>query len=63
MGKYIGKGMLWGAAAGAAFTTLSSENFRNWTKGKGFYNNEKVYQILNPESMQYLTEALGNKKY
>lgn len=36
--------MLWGAAAGAAFTTLSSENFRNWTKGKGFYNNEKVYQ-------------------
>jgi hypothetical protein len=43
-GNDIGEGMLWGAAAGAAFTTLTSENFSNWTKGKGFYNNENVFE-------------------
>jgi hypothetical protein len=35
-GNDIGKGMLWGAAAGGVFTTLQSENFRNALKGKGF---------------------------
>ena len=43
-GNDIGKGMLWGAAAGAVFTTLTSENFRNWTKGKGFLTNENVFK-------------------
>lgn len=43
-GNDIGKGMLWGAAAGAVFTTLTSENFSNWTKGKGFKTNENVFK-------------------
>lgn len=42
-GRNIGKGMFWGAVSGAAFTTLTSENFKNWTKGKGFYNNQNVF--------------------
>jgi hypothetical protein len=42
-GNDIGEGMLWGATGGALFTTLTSENFSNWTKGKGFYNNENVF--------------------
>jgi hypothetical protein len=43
-GNDIGEGMLWGAAGGAVFTTLTSENFSNWTKGKGFYTNENVFE-------------------
>lgn len=38
--------MLWGAATGAIFTTLESENFKNWTKGEGFYTNENVFNNL-----------------
>jgi len=42
-GNDIGERMLWGAASGAVFTTLTSENFSNWTKGKGFYTNENIF--------------------
>ncbi|HOK26806.1 MAG TPA: hypothetical protein P5320_09070 [Bacteroidales bacterium] len=46
-GNDIGKGMLWGAAAGAVFTTLTSENFSNMLKGEGFNTNENVF-VLTP---------------
>jgi len=65
-GNDIGKGMLWGAAAGAVFTTLTSENFSNWTKGKGFYNNENVFNNFKagkygiPEGSTWQQEALNH---
>ncbi|MGC9353309.1 MAG: RHS repeat-associated core domain-containing protein [Mariniphaga sp.] len=45
-GNDIGEGMLWGAAAGAVFTTLTSENFSNTLKGEGFYTNENVFNNM-----------------
>ena len=45
-GNDIGKGMLWGAAGGAIFTTLTSENFSNWTKGEKFMTNANLYQDM-----------------
>jgi len=45
-GNDIGKGMLWGAAAGAVFTTLTSENFSNALTGEGFYTNENVFNNM-----------------
>ena len=45
-GNDIGKGMLWGAAAGAVFTTITSENFSNMLKGEGFYTNENVFNNM-----------------
>ncbi|MFV0267428.1 MAG: hypothetical protein ACK5HT_09880 [Draconibacterium sp.] len=62
----IGEGMLYGAAAGAAFTTLTSENFSNWTKGKGFYNNGNVFENFKngkyaiPQGSTWQQEALGH---
>jgi len=50
-GNDIGKGMLWGAAGGAVFTTLTSENFSNWTKGEGFYTNENVFNHMMERGM------------
>ena len=64
-GNDIGKGILWGVAAGAVFTTLTSENFSNWTKGKGFYNNENVFNNFKvgkygiPEGSTWQQEALN----
>ncbi len=43
-GTDVGKGMLWGAASGAVLTTLTSENWKNWRKGKGFKNNSSVFE-------------------
>jgi hypothetical protein len=45
-GNDIGKGMLWGAAGGALFTTLTSENLSNTMKGEGFYTNENVFNNM-----------------
>ncbi len=45
-GNDIGKGMLWGAAGGAVFTSLTSENFSNMLKGEGFYTNENVFNNM-----------------
>ncbi len=45
-GNDIGKGMLWGAAAGAAFTTFTSENFKNMLKGEKFLTNENVFNNM-----------------
>jgi RHS repeat-associated protein len=45
-GNDIGEGMLWGAAAGAVFTTITSENFSNALKGEGFYTNENVFNNM-----------------
>ena len=43
-GGDIGKGILWGAAAGAVFTTIFSENMSNELRGKGFKTNENVFK-------------------
>ena len=37
-------GLLRGAAYGATFALLSSQNLRNFVRGKGFYNNERVFE-------------------
>jgi hypothetical protein len=37
-------GLLRGAAYGATFTLLSSQNLRNFIRGKGFYNNSRVFE-------------------
>ena len=50
-GNDIGNGMLWGTAAGAVFTTLTSENFKNLLKGENFLTNEKVFTIMNRRGM------------
>jgi RHS repeat-associated protein len=50
-GNDIGKGMLWGAAGGAVFTTLTSENFSNWTKGEKFLTNENVFHNMDSRGM------------
>ncbi|MGM0653690.1 MAG: hypothetical protein ACQES4_13065, partial [Bacillota bacterium] len=68
-GNDIGNGMLWGGAGGAVFTTLTSENFSNWTKGKGFYNNENVFNNFKtgkyriPEGGTWQQEALDHFGY
>ena len=65
-GNDIGKGMLWGAAGGAVSTTLTSENFSFWTKGKGFYNNQTVLEnfktgkYLIPTGSTWQQEALNH---
>lgn len=41
-GDDAGKSALMGMATGAAFGLMTSESFNNWTKGKGFNNNEQV---------------------
>lgn len=38
--------MLWGAAGGALFTTLTSKNLSNVLKGEGFYTNESVFNNM-----------------
>jgi RHS repeat-associated protein len=50
-GNDIGNGMLWGAAGGAVFTTLTSENFSNSLKGEGFYTNENVFNNMMKRGM------------
>jgi hypothetical protein len=50
-GNDIGNGMLWGAAGGAVFTTLTSENFSNALKGEGFYTNENVFNNMMERGM------------
>ena len=45
-GTDVGQGMLWGAAGGAAFATLTSQNLKNLTKGEGFYTNENVFNNM-----------------
>jgi len=42
----IGKGMFWGAAAGALMTTFTSENMTNLFKGEGFYTNVNLYNNM-----------------
>lgn len=60
-GNDIGKGILWGAAGGAVFTTLTSENFRNWTKGEKFLTNENVFNNMIERGMdkQALLDYFG----
>jgi RHS repeat-associated protein len=50
-GNDIGEGLLWGAATGALFTTLTSENFSNLTKGEGFRTNENVFNRMMDKGM------------
>lgn len=41
-GTSVGKGMLWGCISGASFSALTSDNMKNWVKGKGFKSNNSV---------------------
>ncbi|MCF8406131.1 MAG: hypothetical protein K9H58_19470 [Bacteroidales bacterium] len=50
-GNDVGQGMLWGGVGGAAFTTLTSENFSNWTKGGKFLTNENVFNNMKTRGM------------
>ncbi|MCK9451322.1 MAG: hypothetical protein M0Q90_06485, partial [Bacteroidales bacterium] len=50
-GNDIGEGMLWGATGGAIFTTFTSENFSNLTKGEGFYTNKNVFNSMMEKGM------------
>ena len=47
----LGQGALWGAAAGAVFTTLTSSNMTNLFKSGKFLNNENMFDHLmnNPD--------------
>jgi len=64
-GEDIGKGLKWGAFTGALFATLTSENLKNMTKGKGFYNNENVFRNYRngkysiPEGSSWQQETLN----
>ena len=51
-GNDIGDGMLYGAAGGAVFSTLTSENLSNWTNGEGFYTNENVFNSMMERGME-----------
>lgn len=42
-GNNIWTGIWQGGVSGAIFATLTSENFSNLTNGKGFYNNQTVF--------------------
>ncbi|MCF8406127.1 MAG: hypothetical protein K9H58_19450, partial [Bacteroidales bacterium] len=50
-GNDVGQGMIWGGVGGAAFTTLFSENFSNWTKGENFLTNENVFNNMDARGM------------
>jgi RHS repeat-associated protein len=60
-GTDIGKGMLWGAAGGAAFATLTSQNLKNLTKGEGFRTNSKVFDrmIASGKDKQAIIDFFG----
>jgi len=62
-GDNIGQGMLIGAAAGAVFTTLTSENMKNLAKGEGFYTNKNVFNhmIDNGVNKQNILDYFGFK--
>lgn len=56
-GNDIGKGMLWGAASGAAFAAATSDEFSNFTKGKGFKSNDAVLDDF--RNMKYTNQQAG----
>nr|NQU93547.1 RHS repeat-associated core domain-containing protein [Bacteroidota bacterium] len=60
-GTDIGNGMLWGAAAGMTFATLTSQNLKNLTKGEGFRTNSKVFDrmIANGMDKQGILDHFG----
>ncbi|WP_065220637.1 MULTISPECIES: RHS repeat domain-containing protein [Butyricimonas] len=57
----VWQGMLWGGAGGALWTTLTSENLKNWGNGKGWKTNETRFNEMIGSGMakQDILDELG----